>query len=190
MIWTFEPWLFYLLLSIVILAVAFLTGWLLHSVLKKRDKHQKVLERAASLGLAVVMGLVYLYTANVFTDRASEGERVLTAGESERVHTTQAVVVPFGDYAVLERLYDYGYSVEDEIDGDLYTLTFTITDEEALVNEYNDYITGNGVFSNRARLDFRQIYESEWKPQIENDTQAASGTELPAVRVDITAESE
>ncbi|MFB4162809.1 hypothetical protein ACE1TI_02970 [Alteribacillus sp. JSM 102045] len=185
MILTLEPWLFHLLLSLTILTLTFLLGLALHSFMKKKEKPRKNIERLASIILAVIMAALYLYVTEVFADRASQGERVLSVEGAERIESAQAVIVPFDDYAVLERLYDFGYTVEDEIDGESYQITFNIQDGALLVDEYNDYIKGNHVFSNHARLSFPEIYENEWKPVIQENIRANEEIDLPGVTVNI-----
>ncbi|SDI66208.1 hypothetical protein [Alteribacillus bidgolensis] len=185
MILTLEPWLFHLLLSLIILMVTFLLGLALHSFMKKKENSRKNVERLASIILAVMMASLYLFVTEVYTDRASQGERVLSVEGTERIETEQAVIIPFGDYVVLERLYDFGYTVEDEIKGESYRMTFVIEDGASLVDEYNGYIIGNNIFSNRARFAFPEIYEKEWKPSIQENVETDNTIDFPGVAVDI-----
>ncbi|WP_158736066.1 hypothetical protein [Alteribacillus sp. YIM 98480] len=185
MILTLEPWLFHLVLSLIILIVTFLLGIALHSFMKKKEKPKKNVERLASIILAVMMASLYLFVTEVYTDRASQGERVLSLENTERIETEQAVIIPFGDYAVLERLYDFGYTVEDEVKGESYRMTFVIEDEASFLEEYNVYIKGNHMFANRARFAFPEIYEKEWKPSIQENVETDNTIDFPGVAVDI-----
>ncbi|RSL30988.1 hypothetical protein D7Z54_22850 [Salibacterium salarium] len=184
MIWTLEPWLFYLLFSILILVIAFIIGVGLHSLLKKREMNKKKTESLLALGVALVMAGFYLFGSEMFTDRASEGQRIITTNGEERVEHTQLVIVPFGNYAVVERLYDFGYTVEDEIGGEAYRLTFDIENGPVFIEEFAEYVQGNRVFTNRSRIAFADLYDGEWKEKLQNAS-SLEEVELPGVDVEV-----
>ncbi|SFL53173.1 hypothetical protein [Salibacterium qingdaonense] len=166
MIWMLDTWLFYLLLSVLLLGITFSVGIVLHRLIQKKEKKTKMIERAAAVILAAVMAALYLYASEWFTDRAAMGERVVTTDGIQETQREQSVVIPFGSYAVVERLYDFGYTRDEERSGETIRYTFTITDAEVFLKEYENYIEGNGVFINRGRIAFEQLYEEEWRPQL------------------------
>ncbi|SFP78213.1 hypothetical protein [Salibacterium halotolerans] len=182
MIWMLDPWLFYLLLSVLLLCITFSAGILLHRLIQKNEKKTKGKERAAALILAAVMAVLYLYAAEWFTDRAAAGERVVTSSGIQETQSAQSVVIPFGTYAVVERLYDFGYTRDVEQNGETIRYTFTINDAEAFLNEYENYIEGNGVFVNRGRIAFEQLYEEEWQPKLPSASESSTG--FPGVKVE------
>ncbi|MGY4689483.1 hypothetical protein [Salibacterium sp. K-3] len=183
MIWMLEPWLFYLLLSILLLGITFPAGMAIHGWLRKKEKRAAGLERISAIILAAAMAAVYLYAAELFTDRAALGERVVTdEGVMEAEHE-QNVVIPFGMYAVVERLYDFGYTKEEEWQEGTIRYTFTITDGGAFLSEYEEYIEGNGAFVNRGRIAFDQLYEKEWKPELQRTSDQAV-PDFPGVEVE------
>ncbi|MFZ4450488.1 hypothetical protein [Salibacterium aidingense] len=185
MVWITAPWLFYLLYSIVILAVTFLLGIGLHALVQRKNNGEKKIERLSAFGLAVVMAVVYWYGAELFTDRASAGERVVTSHDMVEVEKAQVVVVPFGEYAVIERLYDFGFTIEDRMNGERQQITFDINNGRLFMEEYADYIEGNGVFVNEGRIAFQKLYENEWKQEIHHSPNTEN-MELPGVNVEIT----
>ncbi|RSL31174.1 hypothetical protein D7Z54_21950 [Salibacterium salarium] len=188
MIWTLEPWLFYLLFSIIILVIAFVIGTGLHALLKKRGTQNKKSESILALGLAVVMASFYMFTVEMFTDQAAEGERIITTNGEKQVESAKMIVIPFGNYAVVERLYDFGYTVEDEIDGKSYRFTFVIEKGPEFLETYPDYIEGNGMFVNHSRISFIDVYEKEWKKKLQKAS-SIENVELPGVNVEVERES-
>lgn len=161
------PWLFHLILSIIILILAFIIGRGLYHFLSKKEKSRKWQDRLLALLLAVVMAGFYFYITEGFTDRASLGEKIVTSSGSKTVGEEQEVLIPLGDYVVIERLYEYGYVVEDVLQGNEYRMTFLIEDEVAFLENYSDYVTGNGMFINESRFLFKQAYNEEWKQVLE-----------------------
>ncbi|WP_240374808.1 hypothetical protein [Bacillus piscicola] len=164
MIITLSPWLFHLLLSITIIILAFLIGGALHFFMKRNETVSKTTERIFALLLALLMAALYVYVTDSFTDRASQGERVISHSGTKTINAQQEVLLPFGEYVVIERLYDFGYIVKDRINNQEFTLTFEIDDSQAFLEEYSTFVEGNGVFVNQARFNFKRAYEKAWKP--------------------------
>ncbi|MFB5661345.1 hypothetical protein [Alteribacillus sp. HJP-4] len=185
MVWTLVPWLFHLLLSIFIIATVFCAGLLLHNFLKKKGRDGRRTETMLAFGLAIMMACFYFIVTENFTDSASQGEKIVTQSGTEEVEASQAVVIPIGNYVIIERLYEFGYTVEKEAGSGTYRYTFLPENWNALLENYSSYISGDGLFSNNSRFQFARAAEEEWVPRVEGLSPAEAESALPGLTVTI-----
>lgn len=175
MVVTVAPWAFYLCLSLFILGLSFVIGWGLYRLFK--NKMTKKLEGILAFFVAIGMIVFYLFVSETFTDRASFREKIITKHREETIQKEQVVIIPFSRYVVIERLYEYGYVRKEQIDDEVYQLTFQIENGPLFLDTYDTFVTGDRWWSNEARFSFQQAYEKEWKKAVENDEK------LPGLKV-------
>ncbi|WP_198508961.1 hypothetical protein [Bacillus sp. FJAT-44742] len=175
---TFTPWLFYLLLSVTIIILVLGLGWLMQKGIKNLKKEgSKRWERGGAVLLAILMIGFYFWIAEGFTDRASYGETIVTPQGFEQVEEGQKVLIPFSSYLVIERLYEFGFAAQEEVNGEVINIRLFIEDPPSLLQEFPECIDGDGVFTNHARFDFRGCYEGHWQSAIVEELQQEDSLE-------------